>query len=162
MSDHQEDQSGIDGLLAQAAVTSGELTDFPGGKEQNQAVFGELVRSSKFTQNVGQDFISTTADKIKLAIAEHDRASRASVQWPASLGLVLSLLVAIAASDFKNPVLSVPANVVHAAFLFGLLASFVWFVVSAMRAWRYRGQTSGQEFVKRLKRGSDESGETRS
>jgi hypothetical protein len=100
----------------------------------------ELMKDSSISMNVRQEFIVTTADKIKLCMIKHSVALANKRAWISPAGIAVTLVAAIVTSNFKRA-LWLDAQTWQAAFCLVLLASLAWLVVAVIRAGRAGGHT---------------------
>jgi len=94
-----------------------------------------LVQNTEVSINIGGCIITTTEDKVRLAVLTHLSRMEQRYQWVAPVGVFASLLAALVTADFKDVILSAP--IWAAVFLLGCIAAgvySVWAVVKAVRA----------------------------
>jgi hypothetical protein len=114
-------------------------------KEQAQMVeyTGELfLKDSRFYFNVGQDFVVTTEDKIRLCLINHLSQSEKRNAWATPLGILLTLLIVFpTTTSFQKFVVS--ADTWQAVFIIATFLSFLWFIKSL---WESKGSPPIREF----------------
>lgn len=93
-----------------------------------------IVQNTEVSLNIGQNIITTTEDKVRLAVLTHLGRIEDRRAWVAPGGIFLTILAAFATADFKS--LWLPAATWNAVFLLCGIASFVWLVVSVVKATR--------------------------
>jgi hypothetical protein len=114
----------------------------PGGH-----VAPETVEVTSVHDNVAQEVVRITVDRLKLVLSQHLEDLEARRQWIAPLGIVLTLLITFATTTFKEFVF--PAATWEAFFMMATLLCSVWFVRTAYRSWR---AGSVDDVVERLKK----------
>lgn len=93
-----------------------------------------IVSNSAITFNLGQNVISTTEDKIRLAVLTHLGRIEQRQGWVAPAGIFITILAAFVTADFKDAWL--PAATWRAIFVMSGIMSFVWLAVAIVRALR--------------------------
>lgn len=93
-----------------------------------------IVSNSAISFNLGQNVISTTEDKIRLAVLTHLNRIEQRQAWLAPAGIFLTIALAFATTDFRDAWLS--ASTWRAIFILCGVASFIWLVVAGVRALR--------------------------
>jgi hypothetical protein len=115
----------------------------------------ELLQSSIVHKNVGQEFVVTTVDKVKLCLREHKEVLVSQLEWVAPLGTVLALLATLVAADFKD-VFGLKKEDWRAIFVVGEITSFIWLIRCLYRAYKFRNRTSEDNFIEALKKRSED------
>lgn len=82
-------------------------------------------------QNTRQTLILVTQDKLELAFQKDAPRYARRLGWATPLGLLLAFLAVLVSANFKHEVLS--AKAWEVIFIAGVIVSFVWFVVEAVR-----------------------------
>jgi hypothetical protein len=93
-----------------------------------------LVQNTELSLNIGQNIITTTEDKVRLAVLTHLKRIEDRRAWLAPGGIFLSILAAFVTADFKNVWL--PAATWQAVFFICSVASLVWLIISIVKALR--------------------------
>ncbi|MBO7552546.1 MAG: hypothetical protein J6T82_00700 [Bacteroidaceae bacterium] len=75
-------------------------------------------------QNTAQDYIVITKDKLELILIKTEKCLSSKNAWMTPLGLVVSSVLAIISTDFKDFIL--PANVWYAFFVITTIICFIW------------------------------------
>lgn len=113
----------------------------------------ELLESSVVHRNVGQEFVLTTSDKIRICLREHQEAIKAQNDWITPLGILLSLVASLVAADFKQ-FLGLTADIWKAMFIFGAIFCFAWLVYAIYLAFSLRKTSSIEHLIEKLKKSS--------
>lgn len=82
--------------------------------------------------NLDQEVIRVTCDRLKLRLVEHLANVESRHAWVAPFGIAVTTLAALLTSDFKD-LLGIGKAVWQALFLLVFLASFGWLVVSWLK-----------------------------
>jgi Flp pilus assembly protein TadB len=106
----------------------------------------EIMQDSEVTTNLGQKIISTTEDKIKLAVVTHLSRIEQRRAWHAPAGILITIATALATTEFKQAYF--PAATWQAVFLLCGIASLVWTVRTAYRAFN---APTMEDFVQALR-----------
>jgi len=75
-------------------------------------------------QNTSLDYIVITRDKLELILMKTEKCLSSKNAWITPLGLMVSSILAIISSDFKDFIL--PANVWYAFFVITTIICFIW------------------------------------
>jgi hypothetical protein len=97
--------------------------------------------------NISPVVIATTEDKLRLALYQRHTIFRARDAWIAPLGLLISIVLALATSTFRK--FGLEAAVWEAIFWLGGIASFLWL---GWALYKRPTDQSFDEFVQVLKR----------
>lgn len=116
---------------------------------QNINVQEEFSQRLTVHKNLCQDVLVTTEDKVRLCLLKHKERLNMRNEWMVPLGIFLTLIAALCAADFKVFILK--AEVWEAIFLLSAVISFVWFVISVIRAWKCRGENDIEVIITTLK-----------
>lgn len=108
----------------------------------------ELSRST-VVSNVAQNIFSTTEDRAKLHLLTYRTALDDTNQWKWPGSVLISLGATLLTADFHS-FLGLTGAVIEGFFLCGTLFVAVWLALSAIRAFRARGETSVDQVVKDL------------
>jgi hypothetical protein len=109
-----------------------------------------LLSGSTLHQNLTQEIILTTSDKMRLHLRSYESGLRASMSWTTPLSILISLLAALVVTTEFKETFGIGKEVWHAAFLLSSIGSFIWFLISSTRAVisKYRKQTEIEHIVK--------------
>ena len=130
------------------------MSNEPGNPPDTSSHFDlDFTVPTSIYENVTQEVVITTSDRIRLCLIRHREDLRAQKDWIAPLGVLLALVAALVAADFKD-FLGVKAEVWQALFILGSLASFTWLVFTAVRAIRLHGSGGIETILAELKEGS--------
>lgn len=118
--------------------------------EQSQSALdfaSQLIqKGSKVYLGVGQEFVFTTEDKIRLCLNRHLSRMGKRRAWIAPAGILLTILVVFATTQFRN--FGLRAETWQAMFIISALLCFGWF---ARSIWEARVSTSLEDVVAELK-----------
>jgi hypothetical protein len=114
----------------------------------------ELLKNSTIHKNVGQEFVITTVDKVKLCLREHKEILTSRMEWLAPLGVFLALLTTLVAADFKDA-FSLSKQDWRAIFIVGTIVSFLWLLRCIYRAVKFWNKADEENFIKALKSSED-------
>lgn len=110
----------------------------------------ELLKRSSIHPNIAQEFVVTTADKIKISLIEHRAALKAQNDWVTPLGMLLALIPSLIATDFKQ-FLGIEPNVWQALFLLGSIGCFGWFIYAIIISIKLRKKSDIEYVIEQLK-----------
>lgn len=82
--------------------------------------------------NTDQILITITEDKLRLCLNNHQSCIEKHKDWIAPLSVIISLILALVSSDFKDYILS--KNTWSAVFIILTFLTFVWFLVTIRNA----------------------------
>jgi len=94
----------------------------------------ELMKDLVVHQNVRQELVFTTVDKLKLCLMEHRHHLASRWEWVGPLGLLVSLVTTLVAATFQSVGLE-PATW-KALYIFASLAAAAWTVYQVIQAIR--------------------------
>jgi hypothetical protein len=116
-----------------------------------RAQFAEnIIQNTQMSLNLGGHIISTTEDKVRLAVLTHLARIEDKREWVAPCSLLISIVAAFVTADFKTA-LNVPATTWQALFiLFGILSA-IWLARALVKRFR---SPSVDDFVDALKAAS--------
>ncbi|CAM3942465.1 MULTISPECIES: hypothetical protein [Paenibacillus] len=110
-----------------------------------------LTGTTSIHTHLNQEILVITADKLELALAEHQKWVRIKTDWITPASIFLSSLAAIVAADFKNYAF-INAETWESMFLLICIVSFIWTSITCIRAFKYRNKGNYSELVKELKK----------
>ena len=87
---------------------------------------------SAFHDNIDQEIITVTCDRLKLRLLEHLGNVEGRRAWFAPLGVLLTTLAALLTASFTT-FLGVDGAIWHAVFIMSMAGSAVWLMVSLLR-----------------------------
>ncbi len=99
-----------------------------------------LMKDLVVHQNVRQELVFTTVDKLKLCLIEHRQHLAARWEWVGPFSLLVSLVTTLVAATFQSMGLS--PDTWKALYIFAAIASFGWTgwsVIRGIAAWRSGG-----------------------
>src|SRR3989442_265939 len=111
----------------------------------------ELVRQSKVYSNLGQEFIMTTEDKLRLCLRDHADCLASKERWVAPVSLFFTFLIVFATADFHEA-LGLSKATWQAVFVLCTFASVIWSLWTIVAALRTR--RSIDDLIRALKQGS--------
>lgn len=120
-----------------------------GASPGESQILQELAQGVTVIYNLEHDVVVTTTDKIELCLRDAQDDLRASLGWVAPLGLAVTLITTLFATDFQKWGFS--ADVWEAVYLIGAVASVVWLIIAALRAFRNRNRADIQGIVAKIK-----------
>ena len=105
--------------------------------ENGQDPMAEFARrvvqqDSRIHLNLGQEFIFTTEDKLRLCLTSHLHRVEARRSWIAPLGILVTILVVIPSTTFKTFLFS--PDTWTAIFTIAGISSLIWLIRSAIKA----------------------------
>ncbi len=106
--------------------------------------------SELYLTSLPQDVITTTEDKLRLALSEYLKKTEKKKGWRTPMGLMISLTLTLMMSSFKNWGLS--ADTWKAIFIIGDVASFTWLIFAIIESLR---SVKLDEVIAELKKHSD-------
>ena len=115
----------------------------------------DLLDHSTIHQNVGQEFVVTTVDKLKLCLRNHKEALASRFDWVTPLSVFLTLLTTFVAADFKDA-FSLKKEDWRAIFLVGMIVSILWFARCIYRVIKFWKKADEENFIRSLKKNSEE------
>jgi len=110
----------------------------------------ELINNSVSFTNVGQNVLTTTADRIRLCLRDYEKALKAKSDWTTPLGTLIAFFASLVAAEFK-PFLGLSADIWKSLFLVGALVSAGFFLRGLVRAYRLRGRADVEWIIKQIK-----------
>ena len=99
-------------------------------------------------ENVEQNLITITEDRLRLRLMEHASALERKRAWVAPLGISIAIGLALLTSEFKN--FGLPSSAWQAMFWMIEVAATVWLCVEVVRAIR---APKIDDLIERIKRG---------
>ncbi len=146
-------------FLPDEKVTAGGTTPttFPGERGENSTAMmeallkGLLTRGSNVHENLSQDVVITTTDRLKLALLEYQKVLNARSGWIAPASVFLSILAAIVAADFKDA-LGISKDQWRSGFLLALLLCGLWLAHSLIQVLRNWEKGDIDKLVEKIKR----------
>ena len=109
----------------------------------------DLNKDSTIATNVGQKYIVTTYDKIKLALIDWEKAKKFATEWWTYLGMTLSFLIPIFTADFKG-FLGLSADFLRSLFIVLSLVFGILTIVTIIRRIRNRKEISIDSCVSKI------------
>lgn len=109
------------------------------------ALSGEMASRSKVILNIQQELLAVPADRIRLHLREYEDRLRARASWQAPAGVMVSLVAALVASDFKQ--IGLTAATWEALFVLGALLCAGLLARNAIRAFRKRSRGNDIEVL---------------
>lgn len=112
-----------------------------------------MADSSEYYDNISQEFIRTTSDKLKLCLIEYRSGLRARADWITPMGILITILATLAVSDFKS-FLGIAATTWSTAFFLLAIGFFCWLIASIVNAIKNWKKGNIDTLVKAIKIGS--------
>ena len=124
------------------------------------SLIGELqgkrnVAASTSGGYIGQDYILTTADKVKLAIRDYQEDLKSQERWAIPAGILLSIILTMLTADFKDALGVKGASWTSFFMLLGVAALIftIYFGIKAIGVVRSRnGKSPDVVIIERLSR----------
>jgi hypothetical protein len=114
-----------------------------------------LVQTSKAHINLGQDFIVTTEDRLRLCLANYMESLKQQTGWITPVSLFCSFILCFATSKFQDK-FGFQAATWEAFFFLCAIASVIWGVVAIIKALLTKATVD--TIVRELKKKSTEEG----
>lgn len=111
----------------------------------------ELLESSVVHKNISQEFIITTADKIRLCLMRHRETVKGRSDWIAPAGIFVALVGALVAAKFESPLLYLQPEVWKAMFVLCSIAAFLWLCYAIFRLIKLKGKGDIEGIIEELK-----------
>jgi hypothetical protein len=115
-----------------------------------------ILQNTKVHQNVHQDVIIITEDKVQLCLLRHINQAARARDWLTPGGILLAIVTTFTTSTF-NDALGLDAAVWKALFVMATVATVVWLIVTFRRAF---SAPSLEEIVTEMKRAGEKSNES--
>ena len=109
----------------------------------------EMSKTLVIHKSLGQEVIVTTVDKVRLCLMVNRDCLIAKREWVLPLGILVTLLTAFFAADFRD--FGVKAPVWEAIFILASLVCALWLAKSLFTAWQNRGAGGINKIVEELK-----------
>lgn len=100
-----------------------------------ESVVKGMVGVSRVHQNVTQELVVVTEDKIRICLSNYKDRIGSKRAWIAPLGILLTIIIAFPTTDFKEQ-FEIPASTWQAFFMFVGLASFIWLLTTTKAAFQ--------------------------
>jgi hypothetical protein len=110
----------------------------------------EVLENSVVHTNVGQEFVVTTSDKIRLSLKEYQSALKAQNDWVAPLGIFLALLPSLVAADFKS-FIGITAEMWKSLFFLGTIGCIIWLIKTIYWAIKLRKISNIEYIIEKMK-----------
>jgi len=105
--------------------------------DQGGKIVAETVEVTNIHDNVAQEVVRITVDRLQLVLSKHVQHLEARRQWVAPLGILVAILMAFATTSFKEFYFS--ADTWRAFFILSGILVFAWLVKSGLGAFRSKG-----------------------
>lgn len=109
----------------------------------------ETVEIKSVHSNLSQEVVKITVDKLRLILNEYLADVECRKDWIAPLGILVTLIVVVATTDFKTAWLS--ADSWRAFFLLVTLVTVGWLIRASVRAFRSK---SVSDIIEKIKSGN--------
>jgi len=107
--------------------------------------------------NVQSELIEITEDKLENILLKHLNKLKFIRSWITPLSLLITVIIAKSTATFSD-FLNIKAAVWEALFLLGGICFFVWFIFSAITAYRNRQSVSVEYLINTIKNAESDSG----
>jgi hypothetical protein len=111
-----------------------------------------LMQSSQTHVNLGQDFIVTTEDKVRLCMTRHAHRLSDRKAWTTPVSLFVTIVLVLLTAGFHDA-FGITSDTWHALFLLSAVATLIWSMVAIIKA--LRTSTSIDKIVDELKLSSN-------
>jgi len=108
----------------------------------------EIMQSSALHLNLGQEYIITTEDKVRLCMTNHANGLATRNAWIGPVSLFVTILLVLITADFKDA-LQIPEATWQAIFILAAVGTGIWSLVSVFSA--FRSHTSIDHLVSQIK-----------
>ena len=118
-----------------------------------EALSVEMASRTDVSLNLQQELLAMPADRLRLHLRDYEELVRTRTSWQAPAGILVSLVAALVASDFKD--IGLEAATWEALFILVAICS-VWFLGRAL-IHAYRARSRGNDIetlVERLRKSS--------
>jgi hypothetical protein len=92
----------------------------------------ESIEVTEVHGDLSQQVVKITVDKLSLILHKHAASIEERKGWIAPLGILITVLVVLVTSNFKNVIW--PADTWAAIFIFSAVLSFIWLVKASWKA----------------------------
>mgnify|MGYP007073242006 CR=1 FL=1 len=110
----------------------------------------ELSKNLRIHNNVKQDIIITTADKIKLVLISTKEILTSQRDWWTPLSLLVSFVTTLCTANFKDA-FGVTKEFWHAIFVVLTIFSFFWLVKTIYKLIKNWGQDDLNKIIEQIK-----------
>jgi hypothetical protein len=151
---HQKIQQEIPGKLL--AITN---VNFTGDEKGNHVATIEAwiklhAEYDQLNREVINDIIVTTTDKLKNQLNEYQEILSGKLDWIGPLGIVISLVAALVASDFKDS-LYIKADAWQGIFIVAIILSTIWLAFVFYKIFKHRNKRNINYIVQKIKKRED-------
>ena len=108
----------------------------------------EKAGQSQVVYNVSQEYITTTADKIRICLHKHIEHLGKRRAWTTPLGILLTILLTFSTTTFKEAILS--AQTWQAVFIISGIISGIWLVITLRQIPKAEDE---EDIIRALKQG---------
>lgn len=109
----------------------------------------DLNENLSVYQNIAQDCIVITQDKLELVLLKTEKSLSARNSWITPLSLAITCGVSLISSNYKDFIL--PASVWEAIFILSTFIFVIWLGKTLVTAWRYRKSGNIQNIISQIK-----------
>ena len=113
-----------------------------------------LVEKVAIHENLSQDIVVISTDRVKLILIEHHRVFKKKYDWMGPVGIFLTVLTTVLTADFKVSKFGIPAQMWQGIFLLAGFISLIWSLVVIINAIICRNEATVEEFVVKLRSSS--------
>jgi hypothetical protein len=113
-------------------------------------IFSGSQENSDLYSNVGQNYVQTTEDKLKICLTDHKNLLEAKSKWQTPASIVVSIGLALFTADFKDA-FGLGKDVWQAVFVIAFCLSLMWLIITLIRIpWKKEG---ADEIIEKIKGG---------
>jgi len=120
------------------------------GDKSTIGINNEFDAELTYHNNVDQNIITITEDKLELILRDKIKEREAKESWNKPLGIFVSLMVTQFTTDKFKDFLFIPAIYAEVSVNLAILASFIWLLISFIKLWKYR-HASIKNIIKAIK-----------
>ena len=130
--------------------------NFPGDEKGNRVATIEAniklnVEYDQLTKGIINDLILTTSDKLRNQLNEYQKIQVGKLDWVGPLGIVISLIAALVATDFKDT-LNIKGDAWEAIFIIALFLSIIWLAIVFYKIFRNRNKRDINYIIQKIKK----------
>lgn len=111
----------------------------------------DMIKTSIIHQNISQEVIVTTADKIELVLIEHESAIKIKGDWMSPFSILIAVIASLAAADFKT-FAGINADTWRALFIITAIGSAAWLIITLTKIYKNRGKSDYKAVIDKLKK----------
>jgi hypothetical protein len=110
-----------------------------------------LTKQMTVNENLSQEIIVTTTDKVNILLTEHHKIIKKKSDWWTPVGIFATIIATLLTAKFEKEVFGVSAVMWQAIFVCSCIASFAYSAYLIFYAIKYYKSGSVEEFISNLK-----------